>query len=96
MSSSSAALTEKIVSKLLFAIAALSVLIIFGIIGILLKEGLSFFEEVSFKEFFTQTQWSPAIEPRSFGVLPLISATFLVVVGASVIALPRGFSWPFT
>jgi len=37
----------------------------------------------------TGTRWSPN-EPKPFGVLPLISGTLAVTVGAAAVALPIG------
>lgn len=57
---------------------------------ILGKETFHFFTIVSFAEFFTGTTWEPLIEPKSFGILPLICGTALISVGAVAIALPLG------
>ncbi len=58
-----------------------------------------FFEHVSFREFFTGTEWRSAgtveiAEGRygEFGVLPLVAGTLLVAVGASAIGLPLGLA----
>ena len=75
---------------MLFLCAAITVATTVGIVAILLADGLSFFEEVSPWEFFTGTKWTPLFTSQSFGVLPLISGTLLIAVGASVIALPIG------
>jgi phosphate transport system permease protein len=38
------------------------------------------------------TEWSPLIAPKHYGVLPLISGTLLVVIGASLVAVPLGLA----
>ena len=38
--------------------------------------------ENSVDEFLFGTRWTPLLEPRSFGVLPLVAGTMLIVVGA--------------
>lgn len=57
---------------------------------ILGKETLHFFSGVPFMDFVTGTTWEPLIEPKSFGILPLICGTALISVGAVAIALPLG------
>lgn len=83
-------LLETLIGYVLFLCAAITVATTVGIVAILLADGLSFFEEVSPWEFFTGTKWTPLFTSQSFGVLPLISGTLLIAVGASVIALPIG------
>lgn len=83
-------LHEDMVHAALFAAASISVLTTFGIIFVLFEETLGFFKEVSPIEFLFGTRWAPLLDPRSFGVLPLVCGTFLIVVGASVIAIPIG------
>lgn len=74
----------------LFACAAVSVLTTIGIILVLAKESLPFFRHVPLTDFLGGTRWTPLLEPRSFGVLPLVAGTLLVVVGSAVVALPTG------
>lgn len=70
--------------------ALLSVVTTFGIVAILFKEAFLFFREVSIVEFFTGTVWTPTFSNPQFGVLPLISGTFTVAIGAGIIAVPLG------
>lgn len=81
---------EVVVSKLLFLSAVLSVVTSFGIIIVLTKEMSGFFSEVSVVEFLTGRQWYPLLEPQRFGVLPLLSGSFMVAVGACALAIPLG------
>jgi phosphate transport system permease protein len=81
---------EKLVVKSLFICASISILTTLGIIFILLEESVQFFQHVSLFEFFGSTEWAPLFEPRSFGVLPLISGTMLIAFGALFFALPLG------
>lgn len=76
----------------LFLCAVLSVLTTAGIIWVLARESASFFGEVSLTEYLFGTRWAPLLEPRSFGVLPLLCGTFLVAVGALLIAIPVGLA----
>ncbi len=78
-------------AKIILAVFALiSVITTLGIIYTLSAETFAFFSEVSWKEFFFTSQWSPLLEPRHFGIWPLIAGTFLITIGAGVIGLPTG------
>lgn len=81
---------EFIIEALLFLCAASSVLITFGIVYILVKESIPFFEHVSFKEFITGTEWTPLFENAKYGILPLLSGTFLTTFIALIVAIPLG------
>lgn len=80
----------------LFLCAFASVLTTVAIIFVLFSEavwglsGSAFFQEVSVREFFTGTRWSPILKPRQFGVLPLIVGTMWVTGIAAVVGLPIG------
>lgn len=81
---------EQIIQALLFACAFLSVATTAAIIFVLLREAINFFSEVSLWEYLTGTHWSALIEPRSFGVLPLVWGTIVIAGIAGLIALPIG------
>lgn len=81
---------EEGVRGALFLAALLSVLTTAGIVAVLAREAWSFFRVVPPLEFLTGTRWAPLLEPRSFGVLPLLCGTFLIVVGAGLLAIPVG------
>ena len=83
-------LRENVIQVLLQLCAGVSILTSFGILGILLFESLPFFEEVSPWEFLTGTNWAPLMEPRHFGVVPLIAGTLLVTGVAAVLVIPVG------
>src|SRR6056297_2114547 len=85
-------LKEKIIEKLLAACALLTILTTIGIILILLIEAISFFQEVSIVDFLTDTQWTPLFTQKSYGILPLLSGTFLTTVIAIAVALPVGLT----
>ena len=94
-----------LVKWVFFGCASVTVLTTLAIIGVLVNGAVSFFFEASiverlagqrwnqvitFREFFFGTEWSPVIQPRSFGVLPLMWGTMMIVVGSAVVALPVG------
>jgi len=68
----------------------ISILTTIGIIFVLFDETWNFFKLVPLKDFFFGTRWEPLLIPKSFGVLPLVAGTFLIVVGAITFALPLG------
>lgn len=77
----------------LAASATFSVVITATIIIVLFTESARFFDrpEVSFREFFFTTTWSPLLgETKRFGVWALISGTMLVTAVAMSVALPLG------
>jgi len=81
---------QTLVTWLLRATAAISVATTLGIVFILLKESLGFFEEVTVWEFVTGTQWTPLFKPQHFGALPLVGGTLLVAVIAGLVSLTFG------
>jgi phosphate transport system permease protein len=83
-------LGEQLIRGVLFLCAMVSVFTTFAIIGVLLQETLLFFREVPILDFLTGTRWTPLFASKQFGVLPLVTGTLLVAVGAMVIALPLG------
>ena len=83
-------LLEQFIGVALFACAAVTVVTTVGIVVILLAEGSTFFRDVSIVEFLTNDRWTPLFASKNFGVLPLVSGTLLIAVGASIVALPLG------
>lgn len=72
--------------------ATVSIVTTLGILFVLLKDSIGFFSKVSLWEFLTDTQWTPLFEDAHFGILPLLSGTFLITFIAILIALPLGMS----
>lgn len=83
---------ERLVRVVLLLCAGVSVLTTFGVVAVLLAETTAFFADpaVTFREFFTSTRWTPLFLDRSFGILPLLSGTFLVTAIALVVGVPLG------
>ena len=75
---------------LLFLFALLSIVTTVGIVAVLLTEAVPFFHEVSILRFITGTEWTPLFSIKSFGVLPLLSATIFIAGMALAIAFPIG------
>ena len=83
---------EEVIRIALFLCAILSVATTLSIVVVLATEGFTFFENVSLGEFLLGGRWTPLLVPRSFGVLPLVCGTLLIVAGAALIALPVGLA----
>ncbi|MBS1263476.1 MAG: hypothetical protein MAG715_00658 [Methanonatronarchaeales archaeon] len=88
--SRSGSLTGRSVKGVFLACALLSIVTTLAIVATLLVDAAQFFGEVPALEFLTGTRWSPTIRPYEFGVLPLVSGTLTVTVGAAAVALPVG------
>jgi phosphate transport system permease protein len=85
-------LGESCIVSWLVVCATVSVITTAAIIGLLFKESLVFFGNVSPAEFFFGTSWVPILKPSSFGVLPLLWGTLQVTIGAAVVAIPLGLA----
>lgn len=73
---------ERLIEKLLFLLSLSSILIVLFIIAFMLKEGLPAFALGG--EFFFGMTWHPAT--NQFGILILVLCTFIVGIGALVLA----------
>jgi phosphate transport system permease protein len=67
-----------------------TIVFLFGIILSIFYEGLPVFKYVNLKEFLTSPAWHPTHEDADFGILSLIAGSFLVTIGALLIAIPFG------
>lgn len=76
----------------LFIFAAfLSVVVLVGIFGMLLLNGIRTFKEVNLGNFLFSDNWNPAAYGKaSYGILSMLASTFLVTIGAMAIAIPLG------
>jgi phosphate transport system permease protein len=83
---------EGIVYGVLFGCAGISVVTTLAIVGVLFRESLLFFEDVSVIDFLTGTRWTPLFRSQHFGVLPLVSATVLMSLVAMLFAVPLGLA----
>jgi len=76
-----------------FAFCALLSVITTGcVIAILATETAEFLSVVPASEFLFGTRWTPLLEPKHYGILPLVSGTLLIVVGAALFAVPVGIA----
>lgn len=81
---------ETIIQTILFICGFISIFTTLGIVWVLGREALLFFQEdvVSLGEFVTNTVWQPAID--EFGILPLVNATLMTSLIAMLVAVPLG------
>ena len=83
-------LRETIIEFILLAAALVSVATTAGIVFILVKESLVFFDQVPLIDFLTDTQWTPLFDDAHFGILPLVSGTLVSSGVALLVAIPLG------
>ena len=81
-----------VMQAILFACAALSVLITAAIVWVLVSESLPFFRQVPLITFFTDTEWTPVFTNARYGILPLLTATFWAAGIAMLVATPLGLA----
>ncbi len=81
---------EIIIEGLLFLAGAISILITVGIVLVLARDAIAFFQrdEVTLSEFFFSGTWQPQI--GDFGIWSLVNATLMVSAIAMLVALPMG------
>ncbi len=81
---------EKCIELLLFLAALVSVFTTVGIVYVLVKESVIFFQHVSLLDFLTDTQWTPLFDDAHFGIMVLLSGTLTSSAVALAIAIPLG------
>jgi phosphate transport system permease protein len=77
-------------ANICFLCAIIGIATTVGIVVILVKESIPFFRKVPMWQFLTGTEWTPMFANPQFGVLPLVTGTLLITVGAAIIAIPLG------
>jgi phosphate transport system permease protein len=82
--------SEKIIEKVLAFSALVTVLTTAGIIWVLVSESWGFFATVPLKNFLFDTEWTPLFTEKRYGILPLLSGTFLTTAIAILTAVPLG------
>jgi phosphate transport system permease protein len=81
---------EIIIEKLLAFCGLVTVLTTVGIIWVLVSESWGFFKAVPLNEFLFDTEWTPLFAEKRYGILPLLSGTFLTTAIAILTAVPLG------
>jgi phosphate transport system permease protein len=70
--------------------ASVGVFVTCAILYIISSEFSVFLSHIGAKEFFFGTRWEPFMEPRSFGILPLLAGTLWIVLISTIFAVPVG------
>lgn len=84
-------LIDRSIKRLFFLAAFLSVMVLLGIFGMLLINGIKAFAVIEVSDFFFGTDWNPSAYGKpTFGILSMLVSTFLVTLGAMLIAIPLG------
>jgi phosphate transport system permease protein len=81
---------EKLIEAVLFLAALVSVFTTAGIVYILVRESIVFFEQVPLLQFLTDTQWTPLFDNPRFGIMVLLSGTLTSSAVALAVAIPLG------
>jgi phosphate transport system permease protein len=81
---------EAAIQGLLALCALVSVATTVGIVVALFVPAGEFFQEVSFVDYITGTEWAPLFLDAAFGVIPLVVGTLSVTFWACLVAIPCG------
>ena len=83
---------ESVVKFFITLSAFAAILISIAIVFTLLTEAINFFQdpEVTIREYFTATRWTPTFKNPVYGGLPLISSTLYIALIACLISFPLG------
>ncbi len=81
----------------LMLMGAVSILVTFGIVWVLLVDTIRFFTHPdgggfpsSLIRFFTDKHWTPTFYNKQIGIWPLLNGTFLIAFISMVVAVPLG------
>ncbi|MDH4258037.1 MAG: phosphate ABC transporter permease subunit PstC [Candidatus Aminicenantes bacterium] len=86
-----ARLRESAIRAFFFTNGILAVFILIGIFFFLLYTAIPAFREIDIAEFFTSKNWDPTSPVKEeYGIVSMIMSTFMVTLGALVIAIPVG------
>lgn len=83
---------EFFIERAIFVAGILSIVFVILIFVFLLKEGLSLFKTYSPLDFLLGSKWYPISTPARYGILPLLSGSLAVTLGAIVISVPLGLA----
>jgi phosphate transport system permease protein len=81
---------ERLIELVLFLAALVSVFTTVGIVYVLVKESVVFFEHVPLGKFLTDTQWTPLFDDAHYGIMVLLSGTLVSSFVALSVAIPLG------
>lgn len=83
--------TDTFIKIVLLCVSLVTVFALFAVFFFIFSEALPAFTSIGFVEFLSGHIWNPTSPTNpSYGILPLLCGTFLVSLGASIIAIPIG------
>jgi phosphate transport system permease protein len=83
-------LRERAIEAVLFLAALVSVFTTVGIVYVLVKESVVFFQAVPLWQFLSDNQWTPLFDDQHFGIMVLLSGTLTSSTVALSVAIPLG------
>lgn len=83
-----AKLIERITRFVLFLVTLIPVTVTGLVIITLAYQNFRFFEIVPLKQFLTELEWEPLIEPHRYGITPLLVGSLQILVIALTVSLP--------
>lgn len=81
---------EKLIQAFLFLAAMFSIAVTTGIVISLLPPTIDFFREIPISALWSSTQWAPALNNPSYGIIVILAGTAIVVVIGLAVAIPLG------
>lgn len=81
---------ERVIEYGLAFSGLITILTTLGIIWVLVSESWGFFSEIPLSSFLFDTEWTPLFAQKHYGILPLLSGTFLTTIIAIMTAVPIG------
>lgn len=81
---------ERVIETILLLMALVSIITTLGIVYVLAKESVVFFQHVPLSDFLLDTQWTPLFADAHFGISVLLSGTLVSSAVALSVAIPIG------
>ncbi|MFP4472653.1 MAG: phosphate ABC transporter permease subunit PstC [Candidatus Omnitrophota bacterium] len=86
-----ARIKEKLIEVVFFVNGMIVVGALAAIFLLLLRSALPAFEEIKITEFLFSARWNPtSYYKETYGILAMVASTFMVTIGALLIAVPLG------
>lgn len=79
---------ERLTRTLLFAVTLVPLIVTLLVLLTLSYQSYVFFNQVNILQFLTDIEWEPLIEPRRFGVLPLVLGSLQILILSLFFSLP--------
>lgn len=86
-------LKEKVIHGFFFVNGLISVIVLLSIFGLLVFKSIPAFKEIPPQKFIAGGIWNPTgYYEEEYGIWPMLVSTFMVTIGALVIAVPLGIA----